>query len=404
MLNLILHSLKMRKVQTASVILSVAMSVMTLLALGLVYGGVTAGVAASEARGGAELMVVPRDAAASIDGSALLFTGAPAPIYLPQSVAEEVGATRGVARSTSQFFSQTLNESCCSTTGATRLIGVDFSTDWTVAPFAHGDPAASVADGGVIVGADIGGNVGERLVLLGNVYTIADKLEPSGTDLDDAILLDIDAARAISSQSPGLSYLWDKYGHPEDIVSCVLVDYAGDADASERTAVRNRLTALDGVAVIERSAVVASAQKQLEAVFAIMLGAGALMLASTLVQLFARFYSCVWERKAELALYRAIGANRGQLRALIGGEVALLVGAGFAVGLAGGAALYAGLMGLLEDAAAFPFIGLGAGEAAVLVALLAAVFAALAVLAVAAPLVQIGRLDPSLAMQQGDID
>lgn len=40
----------------------------------------------------------------------------------------------GVERATPQFFSQTLNASCCSATDETRLIGVDFQDDFIVTP------------------------------------------------------------------------------------------------------------------------------------------------------------------------------------------------------------------------------------------------------------------------------
>ena len=391
----------MRKVLTASVVLAVAVSVMALFALGLTYGGVQQGVRASAERGGAQIMVVPRDAAADVPDTALLFTGAPAPVYFPVSTAEAIGEVEGVGRATIQFFSQTLNESCCSTAGATRLIGVDFARDWTVQPFSGRDLSVGLADDEVILGADVGGDVGDRLSLLGRTFTIVEKLEPSGADLDDSLLLAIDTARSLSEENLGLSYLWDKYGAPGDLVSCVLADLDGTADAS---VVLNRINALDGVYAFQRSEVVEASQKQLETVFLILLGAGVLMLASTLVQLFARFYSCVWERKSELALYRAMGASKGQLRALIGGEVAAIVGAGLVSGLACGAGLYVVLMDLLQDGSAFPFISPDPGETGALAAVLAAAFALLALAAIAAPLAQIGRLDPSLAMQQGDID
>ncbi|MVN48710.1 hypothetical protein GO728_15185 [Eggerthella lenta] len=61
-------------------------------------------------------------------------------------------------------------------------------------------------------------------------------------------------------------------------------------------------------------------------------------------------------------------------------------------------------MDLLQDGSAFPFISPDLGETRALAAVLAAAFALLALAAIAAPLAQIGRLDPSLAMQQGDID
>lgn len=401
MKDLVFHSLSMRKVQTVSVVLAVALSVMTLLALTMVYGGVQQGVAVNEQRSGAEALVVSADAAATVDDSELLFTGAPAPIYFPAETAERIAAIDGVERSTVQFFTQTLDESCCSTIGATRLIGVDFATDWTVQPFATRELPDTIGEKAVVIGANVGGEPGEGVRLLSDGFTVYDKLQPSGTDLDNSILMDIDVARQISAEAQGLGYLWKKYGEPDQIVSALLFDFDDDV---ARNITENRIRALGGVGVVERSTVVAESQKSLEAVFAILLGVGIIMLVATVVQLFARFYTCVWDRKSELALYRAIGASAKDLRKLIGAEAAIDTGAGYAIGVVAGVALYFGLLGLLQGSSSFPFIGLE-WWAVVLVALgLLVLFALLTALAILMPLRQIGRLDPSLAMQQGDID
>ncbi len=401
MKDLILHSLKMHKVQTVSVTLSVALSVMALFALVLVYGGVQAGVELNSERGGAQIMLVPTEAAAEMSGENLLFTGAPASYYLSSDVAERVAETEGVARTSEQFYGQTLEESCCSVSTASRLIGVDFSTDWTVQPFAHIEIGDHLASDEVIVGSGASGEIGQTIMLLGNKYTVVDKLEPTGSGLDLSIMLDIDSVRKICKESAGLEYLWKKYGDPNNLVSCILVDCADDADY-DRLVVR--LGNIDGVRVLERSELVSESQAQLQTVFTILLGAGVLMLVTMLVQLFARFYSCVWDRKSELALYRAVGANRGQLRALIGGEVGTIVAIGLIVGLVLGVALYHVLITMLQSGASFPFVGLSIGAMVGVAAVFIVAFALIALAAIAMPLSQLGRLEPSLVMQQGDID
>ena len=106
----------------------------------------------------------------------------------------------------------------------------------------------------------------------------------------------------------------------------------------------------------------------------------------------------------ELALYRAIGASTAHLKKLIGGEIACIVTAGLVAGLALGAVLYQLLLGVMLDSMAFPFIGLSVPAVMALGAGIVALFALISVLSVVWPLRQVGRLDPSLAMQQGDID
>ncbi len=401
MKELVLHSLKMRKVSTVSVVLSVMLSVTVFLALGLTYAGVQAGVATSLARGGADLLVVPSSAASEISDSSLLFTGAPAAIYCDEGVYEKVKAADGVKRATCQFYSQSLNQPCCSDDGMTRVIGVDFSTDWTVQPFTAYDLSKGLADDEIIVGSGATGTVGETVKLLGRDFKVVDRLAASGTDLDSSLLLNLDVARDLSKQAQGLSYLWEKYGQPDALISCVLVEMQDGADVTRLSTI---IENAGDVKVIQRSNVVESSQEQLSAVFTVLLAAGMAMLVVTLVQLFARFFSCVWDRKSELALYRALGASASQVRRLILGEVAVITGAGLVLGFAAGAGVYAWLVSLLSQTSSFPFIAPGALAVAGIAGGIIVLFAVLAAASVAAPLRQIGRLDPSLAMQQGDID
>ena len=373
MREIILHSLGMRKVQTASLILSIALSVMTLFALALTYGGVQQGVAMNEQRSGAELMAVPRGAADEISDTSLLFTGTPASIYVPSSESARIASLPGVVRTTDRFYSQSLGGGCCSVGGDMRIVGVDFGTDWTIQPFAHVDLSGGLGSGNVILGSTV-------------------------------ILLDIGEARAASEASTGLSYLWSKYGAASDLVSSVLIDIDDSLDKTALDQLENRIEGGGTLTVIERASAVAQAQSSLSTVFSILLAVCVIMFASTLLQLFARFYSCVWERKSELALYRAVGATNRQLRQLIGGELAIITGLGLVAGLAAGAAFYTVLLQQLQESQAFMFIGLSPAMVALIVILLAAIFGLLGIAAIAMPFSQLSKLDPSLAMQQSDID
>ena len=77
---------------------------------------------------------------------------------------------------------------------------------------------------------------------------------------------------------------------------------------------------------------------------------------------------------------------------------------GVVAGLFLGFLLYSVLLGVLLDSMAFPYIGLSIPLILGLVAAVILLFALISVLSILWPLRQVGRLDPSLAMQQGDID
>lgn len=398
--SLILRSLKMRKMQTASILVSVALSAALFLAFGLIYGGVTRGIDVSAERGGSDIMVVPADAETYLTGADLLFTGAPVTMYMNEGVADEVAAIGGVTRVTGQFFSQTLDQSCCSATNPTRLIGVDFTTDFVVTPLVPEGFSGSLAPNEVIVGSQVDGMSQGQISILGEPYDVVAVMAESGGELDQSIVMDIDTAREISRGTAGNERFWSMYGDPSELISCIMVDI----DAEQLARVQTNLNLMRNVAYVEHSETAERAQAQLQSVFVLLAGAAAVMLVITLLQLFARFYSCVWDRKSELALYRAIGASTAHLKKLIGGEIACIVAVGLVAGLALGAVLYQLLLGVMLDSMAFPFIGLGVPAVMALGAGIVALFALISVLSVVWPLRQVGRLDPSLAMQQGDID
>ena len=404
MKQLVVHSLKMHKVQSVSIAVSVALSVMILVTFGLVYGGVMQGVEKSEAQGGADVMAVPSDALQYISDTELLYTGAPATVYMPASVADELRSVEGAERVSAQFFGQTLNSGCCSTTGETRLIGIESESDFVVSGLVGEDAVAALDEGSVIVGAGVGGVFNNELTIYNEPYRVVGVMAETGTEFDASIVADIDVVRKISRSMEGFEHLWEKYGDPEGLVSCVMIDVSDTDPEAALTAVNGKINLTSGASPLIRSEIVDKSRAQLQSVFLLLLVAAVIMAVVTLLQLFARFYSTVWDRKSELALYRAIGASKGDLKALIVGEMGALVGVGLVAGVVLGFIAQALLLGVLQDGLAFPYVALGAGPAAGLVVGVVVIFGLISLVSIIWPLSQIGRLDPSLAMQQGDID
>lgn len=401
MKRLILRNLRQRKVQVASIALSIAMCVMAFVALFLLYGGLSRGIELSEERSGAQLLIIPDAAETLLEESEFLFTGAPVGAYVPASLADEVAQIEGVRRVTVQFYGQTISESCCTTAGATRIIGFDPATDWIIAPYCVDDISAGLAENEIIVGcdnADFSDGAGK---LLGNEVVVATTLEPTGTYLDNAVLMNIDVVRAMSVQAGQFDHYWEKYGQPDEIVSAVLVET--DDGAQEAVAGKIKRKIEGDYSVVVRSEVIAEAQETLSLSFVIMLAAALVLAAASLLQLASRFYSLVWERKSELSLYRALGARVRDLRFIIGGEALAITGVGLIVGTALGVGAYSLLLGFLTTRVSFPFHELDFGFAAAGVAGIAALFLALTALAIVAPLRQVARIDPASAMQQMDI-
>ena len=91
------------------------------------------GLRLSRERLGADIMVLP--AGASGNASEVLFCAEPVNVYLPADVERTVAGIDGVEQATPQFFTQTVNQSCCSVIGVTRVVGIDMKTDFIVGPW-----------------------------------------------------------------------------------------------------------------------------------------------------------------------------------------------------------------------------------------------------------------------------
>ena len=401
--HLIAHSLKMHKIQTASIIVSIALSVMLMTTFGLVYGGVQQGIETSKARGGADVMAVPTDAMQYIDETELLYTGAPAPVYMDEGIVDKIESVEGDIKVSPQFYGQTLNSGCCSTTGETRLIGIDPSTDFVVSALTSKDAISSLDEQSVIVGSAVGGVTNDSLTIRGTKSHVVATMAETGTGFDSSIVADIDVVRNISRDLEGYEHYWEKNGDPSTLISCVMIDIADD-DPATLTAAKARINLSGEATPLVRSEVVDKSTAQLQSAFFLLLVSAAIMVVITLLQLFARFYSSVWDRKKELALYRAVGASKSDLRKLILLEIEVLVGAGLACGVVLGFAAQSVLLSVMQEGLAFPYMPLDVGLSIAIVAIIVVAIELVSLLSIIVPLRQIERLDPSAAMQQGDID
>ncbi len=402
MIKLVLHSIRLHLVQSVSVVLTVALAAAAIASFTQIYLGAEQGRKQASECGGAEYVVIPVESEQLLSDEDLLFTGAPATIYLPESDYDRVLELEGVSRATYQFYSQTLDSSCCSSANPTRLIGIDPASDFVITPLLPNgsDLTAMLQEGSMLIGSEVNGYESGRGQVLGAPQVVSAVLASTGTDLDHSIIVSVEVARSISARQAGYEHFWERYGEPETLVSTILVDFDED---SRDTAVA-KLQSLSGVKVIERSEIVERSAAALNSMLTVLAGAGVVLAIASFLQLFARFYSMVWDRRAEFALFEAIGASRKTVFKLVGLEAGLLVSGGLLAGILLSYLLFSLLLGLTVGTGySFAFITPDAGEIALIDGAIIGGFALLALLSILASLGRITRIDPSLAMRQVDI-
>ena len=155
MLALVIQSIRMHLVQSISLVLSVALATAAVASFAQIYLGAEEGRLRALERGGAQYLVIPAGSESLLSDADLLFTGAPATMYMPEATYEQALGLQGVARASFQFYSQTLDASCCSATHPTRLIGIDPATDFVVHPLLPqaGNLDTMLQEGRILIGS-----------------------------------------------------------------------------------------------------------------------------------------------------------------------------------------------------------------------------------------------------------
>ena len=319
------------------------MAVLALTASMIVVTSLEDGVRLSRERLGADIMVLP--AGASGNASEVLFCAEPVNVYLPASAAEAVAATEGVAASTPQFFTQTVDQSCCSVVGVTRVVGIDATTDFVLAPWivggaegAEGGASAEaddfgLGDDGILLGSAAPAIEGGQASILGSVFHVAGTLAPTGTSVDETIFMDIDAARTIAAASPYLESVWGD-ADPFDAVSCLMVKAADGADIDALC--QALVDAVPGSVAVRTADMVSGASSQLAVVEAIAVAFLIVLVILAALALAGRFSALAASRMRELGLLRTFGMSRGRVVGCFACEIGLvtLVAAVVAVGIA----------------------------------------------------------------------
>lgn len=400
MFKLIQNSISKRSFQSFSLILSVAISVAVLFTLISVSQGVSDGMEKSWKRLGADMMAVPESAENMMKDADLLLTGAPAPLYINDDIIERVKGIKGVTRVTAQFYGQTLSEPCCSTDSAARIIGFDPSTDWVVSPWLTDEIGGQLEDDQIIIGSEVTGFESGVGYIRGSEFRVAGVLEPSGSGLDYSLLINIDVLRKMVGKSEDFAIYERMFGPADSLISALLIE----VEEGMENAVSSNLSSIDGIHIVKTAGVLDGVRDQMNIVFAITAATGGLMALAAVFQIFSRFWTMTWDRRAELGLYRAVGASEGDLKLLLLGEAALFTGGGAIAGSVLGYALERVLVSFMLKSTAFPFVSPSLGSHMIYALALIALSLFVGLIAVIAPLSQTAKIDPAAAMQKHDID
>ena len=400
MKKLIWNNIVRRKNQS---ILTVLITLMTVFIFVLVLGvfvTMKQGLDLSKERLGADVVILPEEA--NIDGYELLFTANPENVYMDASLLDEIAKQEGVAAVSPQFYSQTLDGSCCDFGYEMRVIGFDQDTDFILKPYMYLQEFDRLKDDEVILGGNFTDYVGKKTSILGRGFLVVGELYPTGTGMDDTIFMTIDMARALTRNSETLGDTW-KDKDPNNYISAIMVKLEEGVDAEKFA---DKLWRWSGLPIqcVATGGTVSSLQEQLSATVTVLfvLWMGALIIAG--MSLLGRFNALAKDRKKEIGLMRAIGIQKEQVFFLIIGEACTMAVMGGLMGSFAACLCMQTAVKMLQRVFDMPQSVWNLGTAALCVLMGTLFSGLLGFLSAVYPASKSASLEPQSAITQGEVN
>jgi putative ABC transport system permease protein len=345
---------------------------------------------------GADILVVP-ESAESKAKSALL-SGEPTQFLMDRSVLDRVKAIAGVKNVTPQLFVKPTSFTCCFNVDV-FLVAFDPETDFTVKPWLSKNLHKPLGMNEIIIGRSVPVIAGDKIPFFGTTFTVAGTMEATGMDFfDRAQFMNLDSAYKMAENSRTKAIQPIEIGR--DQISTVLVQIHDDI-TPDRVAIRIEHD-IPGVKALVSDTIISTVRQQLagliKAIWAISIILWFIVL---LIMAFA-FYMIVNERRREIGLLRAIGANKGHIATIILSEASLLSAAGGAAGIILGYVLLASFKNLMLHYLKLPYLFPATAELVVLTAgalffsILTGLFAALL------PSLTVLRVEPYEAIRSAE--
>lgn len=299
---------------------------------------------------GADILVVPESA--ETKAKSALLSGEPTHFLMDRSILDRVKAVDGVRNATPQLFIKPTSFTCCFNVDV-FLVAFDPDSDFTVKPWLEKNLNRGLGRNEIITGRSVPVIVGDRIPFFGTTFTVAGTMEPTGMDFfDRAVFMSLEAAYAMAEASKTTALQPLEIG--QDEISTVLVRVRDDI-TPDRVAIRIE-HAVNGVKALVSDTVISTVRRQLAGLIQAILAISAILWFIVLLIMAFAFYMIVNERRREIGLLRAMGANRGHLSSIILTEAGLLSSAGGLIGIVLGYGLLFSFKNLLLHYLKLPYL------------------------------------------------
>lgn len=398
MIDLIFRTMGRRRKHLVLTTMIVALIFALLLLQFFLFNGFRQGVALSEQRLGADVVVLPKEI--PVQGSTVLLTGEPVNVYLnEEEVIAGLDQVPGIKQWTSQFFTQTLDSDCCSLDGENRLVGIDWESDFLIKPWIREKELSNFSGNVAILGWKIP-SIDDEIQILGEDFNIVGTLDLTGTSMDQTIFIPMDLARKLTANSDTVLQYWEE-DDPYGSISALFFNAESGIDPDYLAYMLNQLP---DVQVIRSNEVLRHTRESftfIQRILTLFMGTTVILGAIGLV---ARYSSYVMERKKELGLMMALGTSSGKLRWWIMSETFLFAVVGTVIGVMLAVIAFPWLDRWTMELQRQPFITPDIGDWLIGSGLVFSVVILILTFASLIPGIQISKLWAGQAMSEGELE
>jgi len=313
---------------------------------------------------GADMLVIPEGTLTNI--TAALLTAEPTDLTLDRGMLDRLAGLKGVRRTAPQLIFRTDLSGYGGRDESVDMIAFDPAHDITVQPWLERRLDRPMRQGDVIVGGRREEALGSQLLLFGKPLTVYGTLGRTAVGTHERGLFvsfeTMDGLRETIQQICGM-----KAPLEPNKISGVLVELApGVTTQQVRFAV---LANFPGVKVVGGESMLTSIRQGLSALLDGVLVLMAIMFISTAAMVSVLFSAIITERRRELGLLKAIGAQRRQIIGMLLTEAMMATAAGAALGCVLGVLLmrfYEHSLVYYLQSLGIPFVWLSAGRIALI--------------------------------------
>lgn len=314
--------------------------------------GLQGGLMRFQQRLGADVVVLPKDAAEAQAFEGVLVQGVPAHFYMEERYLSELRGMTGVAQAAPQFFLASAHAGCCSV--AVQLIGFDPAADFTIRPWMQEIHAAPMGFGDILVGSGISVPADAMLTFYNMPCRVVGRLSPTGTGMDTAVYTNMETMRAMMANAASLDFDYFQGIPTENAISAVMIRTAeGFTPEGVAAAINESYPAL---LAKPAHGMVHHVEAGLSGILEIIGALTVFVWAIAVLVLGIGFHLSARERRREFLILRIAGATRSFLLRMMLTEAAITSAAGGATGIAVGALVLLPFAGLMKEGLMRPYL------------------------------------------------